>query len=156
VRRTFVTHCVRKMIATAGDSSARGSCSAASTGRSRSTITSTSSPGPLSTGRGHDGRSSSVRTDDGVELKLHALRTVPFNEIGKWQPIAGERNGVTYRGAGQAMAGMNAPHLYRVRVEGRSGTGARAIFRRLQGPATPPPAQPDHPADMPEDDRPPL
>jgi len=75
-----------------------------------------------------------VRTDDGVEWKLHAFRTVLYNEIVKWQPVIGERIAVTYRGLGKAQAGMNAPHIYRVRVEGRSGQDARAIYRRLQAP----------------------
>jgi hypothetical protein len=93
-----------------------------------------------------------VRTDDDAELKLHAFRTVLFNEIVKWQPAIGERIIVTYRGVGKAKAGMNPPHIYRLRVEGRSGTDARDIYRRLRAPEPEPDADPDLPADMPADD----
>ncbi len=93
-----------------------------------------------------------VRTDDGMELKLHAFRTVLYNEIIKWQPVVGERIVVTYRGAGKPKAGMNPPHIYRVRVEGRSATDARDIYRSLQAPEPKPASETDLPADMPEAD----
>jgi hypothetical protein len=91
-----------------------------------------------------------VRTDDGVELKLHAFRTVLFNEVVKWQPVVGERIIVTYLGAGKAKAGMSAPHIYKLRIEGRSGMDARSVYRRLQAPAPRPTPEPGVPVDITE------
>ena len=95
-----------------------------------------------------------VRTDAGTERKFHAFRAVPYNDIIKWQPVVGERVVITYHGLGKAKAGMNPPHITRVRVEGRSSADARDIYRRLQAPEPGPAAEPatDLPADMPHDD----
>jgi hypothetical protein len=99
-----------------------------------------------------------VRTDDDVELKLHAFRTVLFNEIMKRQPVVGEHIVVTYLGPGKARQGMSPPDLYRVRVEGRSAADARAIYRRVRPePAAEPDVAVDEPAlsfEIPEDDPP--
>jgi hypothetical protein len=82
-----------------------------------------------------------VRTDDGAELTVHCFRVVLFNELMKWRPGVGERISIAYRGLGKAKAGMSPPHLYRVRVEGRSSTDARDVYRRLEAREPQPAAQ---------------
>lgn len=63
-----------------------------------------------------------IRTEDGGDVKLHCFRTVLYNEIMRKQPIAGEEINVTFVGQGPARDGMSGAHIYRVKVEGRSGT----------------------------------
>jgi hypothetical protein len=88
--------------------------------------------------------------DEGGEWKLHAFRTVLLREVMKWKPQVGERVTVRYAGQGKVKAGLNAPEIYRVRVEGRASTSAQDAYRRIERQ---PPA-PDVPVDAPEEELP--
>lgn len=77
-----------------------------------------------------------VRRDDQSEVKLHAFRTVLYNEIMRKQPIAGERVTVTFVGVGPGRDSMSGAHIYRVKVDGRSGSAdAYRGLRPAVGPA---------------------
>jgi hypothetical protein len=76
-----------------------------------------------------------VRTDDGVELKVHCFGAVLYNEIMRYRPEIGERIEIRYLGQGKAkQRGMNPPELYRVRVPGR-GRQAASTYDRIEGNA---------------------
>lgn len=57
----------------------------------------------------------------GIEHKVHAFRTVLYNEVLRKQPIVGETVAITFVGIGAERDGMNGAHIYRVKVEGRTG-----------------------------------
>lgn len=61
-----------------------------------------------------------VKLDSGDVRKIHAFRTVLFNEVMKRQPKPGERIRVTFTGFAKAKAGMSAAHLYTVETPDRN------------------------------------
>jgi hypothetical protein len=86
-------------------------------------------------------------------VKVHAFRTVLYNEVLRKQPQAGETVEITFVGEGRAADGMNAPHIYRVKVHGRAGSpAAYAGFRRPAGPTAQTPAATDAPVAEPQSD----
>lgn len=77
-----------------------------------------------------------VRQDDGTEVKVHAFRTVLYNEVLRKKPVTGEAITITFIGVGGERDGMNGAHIYRVKVEGRAGTvDAYAGMAPASGPS---------------------
>ena len=80
----------------------------------------------------------SIRTDDGEVKKVHAFRTVLYNEVMKRQPKPGERITITFTGLGKAKDGNNAPWLYTVETPDRDPDAvAKNVYDRLPGAAAP-------------------
>lgn len=88
-----------------------------------------------------------VQTEDGQTRKIHAFRTVLFNEVMKRQPKPGEKIVVTFTGYGKEKSGMNPPHIYTLQTPDRDPDAtAKSVYGRIPG-APAPVAESDVPAD---------
>lgn len=78
-----------------------------------------------------------VEKDNGDVVKIHAFRTVLYNEVAKRQPKPGERIKVTFVGEGEAKRkGQSPPHIYRVETPDRDPDDvAKNVYGRLPNAA---------------------
>jgi hypothetical protein len=80
-----------------------------------------------------------IKTDDGETRKIHAFRTVLFNEVMKRQPKPGERIKVTFTGLGKVKTkGQSAPWLFTLETPDRNPDEvAKNVYSRIPGASVP-------------------
>jgi hypothetical protein len=97
-----------------------------------------------------------IKEANGAEVKLHAFRTVLYNEIMRKQPKVGETVTVTYVGEGKDPGGgMNPAKIFRVKIDGRGASeAAYSGLRPAKGPGATAAEQSDLPTGLEAEDAP--